>query len=61
VEILTVFGSTCWCQRGELTLLQATVNAKFGPQLSLYSGFSILLVFSSFFAFLEVFLGDLGF
>jgi len=42
-------------------LLPATVNVKLGLPLGLYFSFSILLVFSSFFAFLGVFVGDLGF
>jgi len=42
-------------------LLPATVNVKLGPPLRLYFSFSILLVFSSFFAFFGVFIGDLGF
>jgi len=46
LEILTVFGSICCCQRGELSLLQATVNVKLRPPLSLYFGFRIRLVVS---------------
>jgi len=42
-------------------LLQVTVNVKLGPSFCLYFGFSIRLVFSSFFAFFEEFFGDLGF
>jgi len=37
-----------------------TVNVKLEPPLGLYFSFSILLVFSSFFAFFGVFVGDLG-
>jgi len=38
-------------------LLPATVKVKLEPPLGLYFGFSIILVFSSFFAFFGVFLG----
>jgi len=40
---------------GNCLLLQATVNVKLGPPFSLYIGFSIRLVFSSFLDFLENF------
>jgi len=36
------------------------LNVKIGPPLSLYFGFDILLVFSSFYAFFGVFSGDLA-
>jgi len=42
-------------------LLSATVNVKLGPPLGLYFSFSILLVFSIFFSFFGIFVGDLGF
>ena len=50
-KLLTVFGSTCCCWRGELPLHQATVNVKVS------FGFSIRLVFINFFLhFSEYFL-----
>jgi len=60
VEILTVFGSGA-AGGANCLLLPATVNVKLGPPLGIYFSCGILLVFSSFFAFFGVFVGDLGF
>ena len=43
------------------TIVKHPVKVTLGPSPSLYFRFSILLVFSSFFAFFGVFVGDLGF
>jgi len=61
VEIFTVFGQPAAAGGENCPLVPATVNVKLGPPLGLYFSFSILLVFSNFFAFFGVFAGDLGF
>jgi len=61
VEILRCLGLPAAAGGENCLLLPVTVNAKLGPPLDLYFSFSILLVFSSFFAFFGVFGGDLGF
>jgi len=58
-KFLRCLGLPAAAKGASCPLLPATVIL--GSPLGLYFSFGILLVFSSFFAFFRVFVGDLGF